>query len=92
MLPDGVYDLSQELPIGEIINRPCAARALDDLAAESFDLVGRHPSAVVIESVTGFELLAVRLQNHTSQCAFPLDQFVRPNNRRLREVEADCRR
>ena len=35
------------------------AGALDDLAAEAFDLVGGHGAKVVVEGVAGFELLAV---------------------------------
>ena len=35
------------------------AGALDDLAAEALDLVGRHAAEIVVERVAGFELLAV---------------------------------
>ena len=38
------------------------AGALDDLAAEAFDLVGRHGAEVVVERIAGFELLAVDQQ------------------------------
>ncbi len=38
------------------------AGALDDLAAEALDLVGRHAAEVVVQRLAGFELLAVDQQ------------------------------
>ena len=38
------------------------AGALDDLAAEALDLVGRHAAEIVVERIAGFELLAVDQQ------------------------------
>ncbi len=38
------------------------ARALDDLAAEPVDFVGRHVAEILVERLAGFELLAVDQQ------------------------------
>ena len=58
-LADGVHDLAQQFLVGDVVAGAGVAGALDDLAAEAFDLVGGHAAEVVVERVAGFELLAV---------------------------------
>ncbi len=58
-LADGVHDLAEQFLVGDVVAGTGVAGALDDLAAEAFDLVGRHAAEVVVERIAGFELLAV---------------------------------
>ena len=62
LLADGVHDLAQQVLVGDVLGLLAVAGALDDLAAEPFDLVGRHAAEVVVEGFAGFELLAVDQQ------------------------------
>jgi hypothetical protein len=62
-LADGVHHLAQQVLVGELVGRGAVAGALDDLAAEALDLVGRPwMREVVVQRVAGFELLAVDQQ------------------------------
>ena len=58
-LADGVHDLAEQFLIGDVLAGAGVAGALDDLAAEALDLVGRHAAEIVVERIAGFELLAV---------------------------------
>jgi aldehyde dehydrogenase (NAD+) len=58
-LADRVHDLAEQFLVGDRLGGAPVAGALDDLAAEPLDLVGRQLAEVVVERVAGFELLAV---------------------------------
>ena len=62
VLAHGVRDLTQQLLIADVV--PCTGipGALDDLAAEACNFIGRHAAKLVIESVAGFQLLTVDQQ------------------------------
>ena len=63
VLADGVHDFAEQRHVVEFLARlqlvGQLAAALDDLAAEALDLVGRHAAEVVVQRLAGFELLAV---------------------------------
>ena len=62
LLADGVHDLAQQVLIGDVLAGADVAGALDDLAAEALDLVGRHLAEVLVERLAGFELFGVDQQ------------------------------
>ena len=59
LLADRVHDLAQDGLVGEGVGGTQIAGAFDDLAAEAFDLRGRHLAEIVIQGIAGFELFAV---------------------------------
>src|SRR5450756_264925 len=61
-LADSIHDLSQQVLVGDVLCLSAVARALDDLAAEAVDLVGRHGAEALVQCIAGFELLAVDQQ------------------------------
>ena len=58
-LSDRVHHLAQQVLIGEVLGLPAVTGPLDDLAAEPLDLVAGRGSEVLVERLSGFELLAV---------------------------------
>ena len=62
VLAHGVHDLTQQLLIADVVRRTGIPGALDDLAAETCNLIGGHAPKLVVESVAGFQLLTVDQQ------------------------------
>src|SRR5207244_13268343 len=60
--PDRIHRFTQQLLVGDVIGGSGVACALDDFAPKAIDFVGRHLAKVLIQSVAGFELLAVNQQ------------------------------
>jgi hypothetical protein len=58
-LPHRVHHFAEEVLVGEVLGLPGVAGALDDLAAETVDLVLCHAPEVVVEGFAGLELFAV---------------------------------
>jgi hypothetical protein len=50
LFADGVHDFAEEVLVGDVRGGLRIAGALDDLAPEALDLVGRHLLEVVVES------------------------------------------
>ena len=59
ILADSVHNLTEQFLIGDVFGSACIVSAFNDLAAEAFDLVGRHGSKTLIEGIAGLELLGV---------------------------------
>ena len=62
VLAHGVHDLTQQLLITDIFSGTGIPGALDSLAAETCNLIGRHAAKLVVEGVAGFQLLTVNQQ------------------------------
>ena len=64
-----VHHLAQQVLLADALAGLGVTGALDDFAAESLDLVGRHTAKAIVQRVTGFELLAVNQQcSGATQC------------------------
>jgi hypothetical protein len=59
LLADGVHDFPEQLLITDSLGGLDIAGAFNDLAPETFDLVRRQVTEVVVERLAGFQLLAV---------------------------------
>jgi hypothetical protein len=56
---DGVHGLAQQFLVGDVLAGTDITSPFHDVAAEAFDLVGRHAAEVVIKRIAGFELFAI---------------------------------
>src|ERR1017187_9519652 len=54
----GVHDFPEQLLVGKVLGLLAVSRALDDLGAKTVDLVGGHVAEVLIQRLTGAQLLA----------------------------------
>ena len=62
VLAHGVHDLTQQLLIADIFSCTGIPGALDSLAAEACNLIGRHAAKLVVEGGADFQLLTVNQQ------------------------------
>ena len=54
MLAHGVHDLTQQLLVADVVRCTGIPGALDDLAAETCNLIGGHATKLIVECVASF--------------------------------------
>ena len=62
VLAHGVHDLTQQLLVADVVRCTGIPGALNDLAAETGNLIGGHATKLIVEGVASFQLLTVNQQ------------------------------
>ena len=89
-LANGIHDLAQKLVVRDPFALADVSRALDAIAPEAIDLVGRHGAEVRVQGISRFELRAVDQERIRArkwiachfvkvaeQCKFAVDERAR---------------